>query len=66
MTAFLSALLEAKNETGTVAIADVFVRFCQSDRRLQTSLSETRRQGGKSMNVHVAGLGSVRIAPDRW
>jgi hypothetical protein len=41
----------------------MFVRFRQTDRRLQASLSETRRQGGKVVHVHVAGLGSVPILP---
>jgi hypothetical protein len=41
----------------------MFVRFRQSDRRLQASLTETRRQGGKVRHEHVAGLGSVPIAP---
>jgi hypothetical protein len=41
----------------------MFVRFRQSDRRLQTSLAETRRQHGKVRHEHVAGLGSVPIAP---
>jgi hypothetical protein len=40
----------------------MFVRFRQSDRRLQASLTETRRQGGKVRHEHVAGLGSVPIA----
>jgi hypothetical protein len=41
----------------------MFVRFRQSDRRLQASLTETRRQGGKVRHEHVAGLGSVPVAP---
>jgi hypothetical protein len=40
----------------------MFVRFRQSDRRLQASLAETRRQDGKVRHEHVAGLGSVPIA----
>ena len=40
----------------------MFVRFRQSDRRLQASLTETRRQDGKVRHEHVAGLGSVPIA----
>src|SRR6185312_10574017 len=41
----------------------MFVRFRQSDRRLQASLVETHRQGGKVRHEHVAGLGSIPIAP---
>ena len=41
----------------------MFVRFRQSDRRLQASLTATRRDGGKVRHEHVAGLGSVPIAP---
>jgi hypothetical protein len=41
----------------------MFVRLRQSDRRLQASLTETRHQGGKVRHEHVAGLGSVPVAP---
>jgi hypothetical protein len=41
----------------------MFVRFRQSDRRLQASLSTTRRDGGRVRHDHVAGLGSVPITP---
>jgi hypothetical protein len=41
----------------------MFVRFRETARRLQASLTETRRQGGKVRHEHIAGLGSVPIAP---
>lgn len=41
----------------------MFVRFRQSDRRLQASLATTRRDGGRVRHEHIAGLGSVPIAP---
>ena len=41
----------------------MFVRFRQTARRLQASLTETRRQGGKVRHEHVAGLGSVPLSP---
>jgi hypothetical protein len=37
----------------------MFVRFRQSPRRLQLSLVETRREGGKVRHEHVASLGAV-------
>ena len=37
----------------------MFVRFRQSPRRLQLSLVETRRQGGKVRHEHVASLGAI-------
>jgi hypothetical protein len=40
----------------------MFVRFRQTARRLQASLTETRRQGGKVRHEHVAGLGSVSLS----
>jgi uncharacterized protein (DUF885 family) len=41
----------------------MFVRFRQTARRLQASLIETRRQGGKVRHEHVASLGAVPLAP---
>jgi hypothetical protein len=41
----------------------MFVRFRQTARRLQATLTETRRQGGKVRHEHVAGLGSVPLSP---
>jgi hypothetical protein len=41
----------------------MFVRFRQSDRRLQVSVVETRRTDGKVRHEHIAGLGSVDIPP---
>ena len=37
----------------------MFVRFRETERRLQVSLVETRRRGGRVRHEHVAGLGSV-------
>src|SRR5215208_4526979 len=39
----------------------MFVRFRQTKYRLQVSLVETRRVGGKVRHEHVAGLGSVEL-----
>lgn len=39
----------------------MFVRFRQSARRLQLSLVETRREGGKVRHEHVASLGALPI-----
>ena len=42
----------------------MFVRFRETvRRRLQVTLSETHRQGGKVLHEHVAGLGSVPLSP---
>jgi hypothetical protein len=41
----------------------MFVRFRETARRLQASLTETRRLGGKVRHEHVAGLGSVPLSP---
>jgi len=41
----------------------MFARFRQTNRRLQVTLSETSRLGGKVTHVHVAGLGSVPLSP---
>lgn len=41
----------------------MFVRVRQSARRLQLSLVDTRRVGGKVHHEHVAGLGSIRLPP---
>jgi hypothetical protein len=40
----------------------MFVRFRQTSRRLQVSLVETRRAGGRVQHCHVAGLGSVPLS----
>jgi hypothetical protein len=40
----------------------MFVRFRQSERRLQASLVETRRDGGRVRHAHLASLGSIRLA----
>ncbi len=40
----------------------MFVRFRQSDRRLQASLVEARREGGRVRQTHVASLGSIPLA----
>jgi hypothetical protein len=37
----------------------MFVRFRQSAQRLQLSLVETRREGGKVRHEHVASLGTA-------
>ena len=39
----------------------MFVRFRQTARLLQASLTEPRRQGGRVLHEHVAGLGSVPL-----
>lgn len=39
----------------------MFVRFREAGRRLQVSLVETRRHGGKVRHEHVAMLGSVEL-----
>lgn len=39
----------------------MFVRFRQSGRRLQVSLVETRRVGGKIAHDHIGGLGSIGV-----
>ena len=39
----------------------MFVRFRQSSRRLQLSLVETRRDGGKVRHEHIASLGATAI-----
>jgi hypothetical protein len=41
----------------------MFVRFRQTDYRLQVSLVETRRLDGKVRHEHIAGLGSVECPP---
>jgi hypothetical protein len=41
----------------------MFVRFRQTKTRLQISLIETRRTGGKVRHEHIAGLGSVSLSP---
>ena len=41
----------------------MFVRFRQTTRRLQASLTKTHRQDGKMRHEHVAGLGSVPLSP---
>jgi hypothetical protein len=41
----------------------MFVRFRQTDRRLQTSIAATRRADGRVVHEHVAGLGSVPRSP---
>jgi hypothetical protein len=40
----------------------MFVRFRQSARRLQLSLVETRRDGGKVRHEHIASLGAVPVS----
>jgi hypothetical protein len=39
----------------------MFVRFRKTNRRLQASLSATRRDAGRVRHEHVAGLGSVAL-----
>jgi hypothetical protein len=41
----------------------MFVRFRQSSRRLQLSLVETCREGGKIRHEHVASLGAIVASP---
>jgi hypothetical protein len=41
----------------------MFVRFRQTEHRLQVSLVETRRVDSKVRHEHVAGLGSVEVPP---
>ena len=41
----------------------MFVRFRQTARRLQASLSATRWDGGRVRHEHIAGLGSVPVSP---
>lgn len=41
----------------------VFVRFRPTARRLQLSLIETHRSAGRVHHEHIAGLGSVPLAP---
>jgi hypothetical protein len=41
----------------------MFVRFRQTARRLQASLSATRWEGGRVRHEHIAGLGSVPLSP---
>ncbi len=41
----------------------MFVRFRETVRRLQVSLSSTRRDGGKVRHEHVASLGSAPLSP---
>jgi hypothetical protein len=41
----------------------VFIRFRQTTSRLQCSLVETRRVGGRVRHEHVAGLGSIEVPP---
>jgi hypothetical protein len=41
----------------------MFVRFRQTESRLQVSLIETRRLAGKVQHEHIAGLGSISTAP---
>jgi hypothetical protein len=41
----------------------MFVRFRQTKTRLQASLIETRRIGGKVRHEHIASLGSVPTLP---
>jgi hypothetical protein len=41
----------------------MFVRFRVTRRRLQVSLVETRRDGGKVRHEHIAGLGSLPVQP---
>jgi hypothetical protein len=39
----------------------MFARFRQTSRRLQVSLVETRRDGGRVRHTHIASLGSVPL-----
>src|SRR4051812_25505154 len=41
----------------------MFVRFRQTQTRLQVSLIETRRVNGKPRHEHLASLGAVALAP---
>jgi hypothetical protein len=41
----------------------MFVRFRQSRLRLQLSLIETRREGGKVRHEHIASLGAITASP---
>jgi hypothetical protein len=41
----------------------MFVRFRQTARRLQVSLTATRWDGGRVRHEHLAGLGSVPLSP---
>ena len=41
----------------------MFVRFRQTARRLQVSLTATRWDGGRVRHEHVAGLGSAPLTP---
>ena len=41
----------------------MFVRFRQTETRLQVSLVETRRVGGRVRHEHVASFGSVEVPP---
>jgi hypothetical protein len=41
----------------------MFVRFRQTERRLQVSLVESRRAGGKVRHDHIASFGSVEVPP---
>jgi hypothetical protein len=41
----------------------MFVRFRKSLRRLDVSLAETRRVGGKVRQEHIASLGSIALPP---
>src|ERR1700730_15216416 len=41
----------------------MFVRFRETEYRLQLSLVETRRDGGKVRHEHIASLGSIEAPP---
>jgi hypothetical protein len=41
----------------------MFTRFRQTPRRMQVSIVETRRAGGKVAHEHIAGLGSIETPP---
>jgi hypothetical protein len=41
----------------------MFIRFRQTKTRLQVSLIETRRAGGKVHHEHIAMLGTVDVPP---
>jgi hypothetical protein len=41
----------------------MFVRFRETKRKLQLSIVETRRVGGKIQHEHVASLGSIAVPP---
>src|SRR5215510_1726404 len=63
IAALLESFPDAFDEAIFRATTIMFARFRRTRHRLQVSLVETRRVGGKVRHEHVAGLGSIETPP---